>query len=130
MNEISYILVGQRRGGIWYGRLRRRTEGGPGHVDFDWDWVLAREERHGDVLGFYHTHPAGLPRPSSRDVRTMGAWVSCLGKPLLCAIRSGRVLGAYLFATHDDPGVPLAEVQRFPRYALVAVDETGTRAIP
>jgi hypothetical protein len=124
-NEISYVLVGQRRGRIWYGRLRQRQAGQPASVEFDWNWVLAREERFGDVLGFYHTHPAGPAAPSNRDLRTMRAWVSCLGKPLLCLIQAGDNLAAYSFATDEDDGQPLAEVERFPRNAIVAVEDKG-----
>jgi hypothetical protein len=124
-NEICYVLVGQRRGRIWYGRLRQRQTGQPASVEFDWDWVLAREERHGDILGFHHTHPAGLAAPSDRDLRTMRAWVSCLGKPLLCLIQAGDRLAAYSFATDEDDGQLLAEVERFPRNAIVAVEATG-----
>lgn len=121
-NEISAILVGRRRGRIWYGRLRERRGGGPASVEFDWAWVLAREERYGDVAGFYHTHPPGLAAPSQRDLRTMRAWVSCLGKPLLCVIESGDVLAAYLFCTDEDDGQALSEVERFPRNVVVAVE--------
>jgi proteasome lid subunit RPN8/RPN11 len=60
--------------------------------------VLAREESKGDVVGFYHTHPAGPPEPSQRDVRTMRAWVSSFGKPLLCLIESDGELAAYRFS--------------------------------
>jgi proteasome lid subunit RPN8/RPN11 len=122
MNEIYYLFVGQRRGRIWHGRLRRRQIGQPHGVEFDWQWALEREERYGDVAGFYHTHAPGHVVPSERDVRTMRAWVSCLGKPLLCLIESGGTLHAYLFATDEDKGLPLAEVQRFPRNAVVAVE--------
>jgi proteasome lid subunit RPN8/RPN11 len=120
-NEISYVLIGQRRGRIWYGRLQQRQTGQRASVEFDWNWVLDREERHGDVLGFYHTHPAGTAVPSARDVRTMRAWVSCLGKPLLCVIESDGTLAAYTFATDEDSGQALDEVERFPRNVIVAV---------
>ena len=122
MNEICYVLVGHRRRGIWYGRLRRRQMGSPASVEFDWAWVMEREESYGDVAGFFHTHPAGLATPSQRDLRTMRAWVSCFGKPLLCLIESGDRLSAYLFATDEDGGQPVAQVERFPRNVIVAVE--------
>jgi hypothetical protein len=122
MNEVSYILIGQGRDGIWYGRLRQRQVGSPASVEFDWAWVMAREERYGDVAGFFHTHPAGLATPSERDLRTMRAWVSCFGKPLLCLIDSGTRLSAYLFQTDEDDGRPVARVERFPRNVIVAVE--------
>jgi hypothetical protein len=120
-HEISYVLIGQRRGRIWVGRLRQRQTGQPASVEFDWSWVLEREGRWGDVLGFYHTHPAGAATPSARDLRTMRAWVSCLGKPLLCVIEGDDVLAAHLFATDEDSGQALDEVERFPRNLIVAL---------
>ncbi len=121
-NEISFILTGQRRGRIWYGRLVRRVAGGLASVEFDWGWVLEREERRGDIIGFYHTHPGGPMTPSQRDVRTMRAWASCLGKPLLCVIEAKPTLAAYVFATDDDDGQALAEVQRFPRNIIIGTE--------
>jgi hypothetical protein len=123
MNEVCAVLVGHCQRGIWHGRLRQRQTGGPASVEFDWDWVMAREERYGDVAGFFHTHPSGLATPSQRDVRTMRAWASCFGKPLLCLIESGDRLSAYLFATDEDEGYALAQVERFPRNAIVAVEQ-------
>lgn len=124
--EICYVLVGKRQGCVWFGRLRQRREGQAASVEFDWQWVLEREERRGDILGFYHTHSVGLAAPSNRDVQTMRAWVSCLGKPLLCVIESGDVLGAYRFADDEDDGQTLDAVERFPRNAVVAVENRNS----
>lgn len=74
--------------------MRWRT-GGAARVDFDWAWVLRREESKGDVAGFYHTHPAGVPGMSARDRRTMQAWALSFGKPLVCAIRCGLRVRAW-----------------------------------
>ena len=63
--------------------------------------MLAREEQRRDVIGFYHTHP-GLPAcPSRRDVRTMHAWCSAFGKPLLCVMAG--VDGARGYRFEDEP---------------------------
>jgi len=120
--EISHAIIGQRRGNIWHGRLRQHNTGKPASVEFDWAWVLEREERKGDVIGFYHTHPPGLSAPSQRDVRTMRAWVGCLGKPLLCVIKSDSALAAFCFETDESDGALLVEVQRFPRNVIVAIE--------
>ncbi len=120
-NEESGILVGSRRGNVWLGRLQRRRQGGPSSVDFDWAWVLEREERRGDVIGFWHTHPFGFEGPSHRDIRTMQGWVSCLGKPLLCLIQGQNSLTAYIFQTEEDLGRRLAEEQRFERGIMVVI---------
>ncbi len=120
--EKSAILTGQCQGRIWFARLRQFCSGEPTSVEFDWAWVLEREERCGDVLGFYHTHPAGLINPSGRDVRTMRAWVSCLGKALLCVIQSETDLTTYVFETDEGDGSPLPEVQQFPRNVIIGVN--------
>ncbi len=119
--EKAAVLVGYHSGDIWYGRLRQRWSGETGTVTFDWSWVLEREERCGDVIGFYHTHPAGLVNPSERDLSTMRAWVSCLGKPLLCLIQGDDTLSATLFQTDSDDGQAVSQVARFPRRVVVAV---------
>ncbi len=120
--EVCYILSGQRRGHIWHGCFRNRRLGEPTSVEFDWEWALRREEHKGDIIGFYHTHPAGSATPSWCDVQTMRAWVSCLGKPLLCVIENEPHCGAYLFETDESDGVRLPEVQRFPGNVIVAVE--------
>jgi proteasome lid subunit RPN8/RPN11 len=75
-------------------------------VEAAWEWALAREERRGDVVGFYHTHPPGAgAQLSSRDICTMRAWCSALGKPLLCLIAAGKVLNGYVFANANGQGV-------------------------
>lgn len=111
-NEESAVLVGQRTDAGWSGSLTQAQEGGPASTAFDWAWVLAREEREGDVIGFYHTHPGGTATPSQRDIRTMRAWVTCLGKPLLCLIEGGSELAAYLFETDEDDGQRLPKIWR------------------
>ncbi len=121
-NEESCVLVGSRKGGIWLGRLCKRQQGEAASVEFDWAWVLEREERRGDVIGFWHTHPFGLKGPSGRDIRTMNQWVDCLGKPLLCLIEVPGKLAAYLFETSEDAGRSLSEAQRFERGRMVIVE--------
>ncbi len=111
-NEVSAILIGRCTSDGWIGRLTQKQAGEASSVRFDWAWVLAREEGWGDVIGFYHTHPGGLISPSQRDMRTMRAWVSCFGKPLLCLVESNSSLAAYLFETDEDNGRPVSGVHR------------------
>jgi proteasome lid subunit RPN8/RPN11 len=130
VNEECWTLVGRRRGGVWFARAVRRVSGEPVRVAFDAAWALEREERRGDLIGFLHTHPTGALAPSGRDVRTMSAWCSAFGKPLLCLIaRADRVAG-YRFGGDGDGTdyVPLAEVQRFPRGVVIGVDAHGRQA--
>ncbi|MBA7608074.1 hypothetical protein ES703_15249 [subsurface metagenome] len=84
--EICYILIGKRMGRFWLGRLVKKTTGTASSVEFDWEWVLKREEEKGDVIGFWHTHTME-GTPSDRDVDTMVAWADCFYKPLLCIIQ-------------------------------------------
>ena len=84
--EVFSLMVGEAVGDLWHARMIFDTTGSRATVSFDAEQVLQREERYGDVLGFYHTHPDMPADPSFQDIRTMGAWVDCLGKSLLCLI--------------------------------------------
>jgi proteasome lid subunit RPN8/RPN11 len=94
-------------------------------VNFDGLGVLRREEERQDVLGFFHTHPTGPEEPSARDVRTMRAWCSAFGKPLVCAIACPEKLAAFRFDPDSTDGVPFAEVRLFPRGVVIGVDSNG-----
>ncbi len=128
--ELCWVLVGQRRGRVWYGRRVRGSRGERTAVPFDGPWVLGREERRQDVLGFLHTHPDGPPRPSRRDVRTMRAWCSAFGKPLLCVIAAPGGTHGYRFDNHRSAGTPLALVELFPRGVVIGVEGDGRQAAP
>ena len=103
----------------------RPVRGGPASVEFDAAWALFREETRGDVVGFYHTHPAGQAGPSRRDLRTMRAWAGSFGKPLLCLIESDAALAAYRFDDDQSDGVKLTACELLPRGLVVAFDERG-----
>jgi proteasome lid subunit RPN8/RPN11 len=120
--ERCWILLGSRQGAFWHARCKRPTRGKPASVAFDAAWVLEREERHADVVGFYHTHPDGPPTPSDRDLRTMRAWVSSFGKPLLCLIESDGKLAAYRFDDDRSRGELLAACELIRRRLVVAYD--------
>jgi proteasome lid subunit RPN8/RPN11 len=123
--EEAHILTGMRRGRVWLMRCRRRSDGAPASVEADWRWTLEREERFHDVVGFYHTHPpAAGAAPSRRDVRTMQAWCSALGKPLLCVIScDGRALSTR-FADDEDGGLALPVTEAFAGGIFVAVEDS------
>jgi proteasome lid subunit RPN8/RPN11 len=123
--EQCWTLLGQHRGRIWYCRRVRRTSGDRVSVRFDGAWVLDREETHGDVVGFLHTHPDGPATPSPRDVRTMRAWCSALGKPLLCLIASPEGIRGYRFDDDESSGTALGMVELFPRGVVIGVDADG-----
>lgn len=120
--EQCWTLVGERRGRVWFGRRVRRVCGEHVRVHFDGPWVLQREETRGDVLGFLHTHPDGPPAPSKRDVRTMRAWCSAFGKPLLCLIHSPEGLKGYRFTDDRSSGEELEHVELFPRGVLIGIE--------
>jgi proteasome lid subunit RPN8/RPN11 len=102
--ETCFILVGKHEDNRWTCRKVKRHTGESARVEFDASWVLKREEARGDVQGFLHTHLAGFSNLSRRDLRTMTAWVSCLGKPLLCVVVSGEEIRGFVFT--DDRGRP------------------------
>jgi len=110
--EESWIVVGEVIDDVWHGRLFSHRQGKPAEVDVSWRAVLSREERFGDVIGFLHTHPSGLLRPSARDERTMEAWCSCFGKPLLCGITAGKETEGFIFSA--DGFVPAKKTALFP----------------
>ena len=118
MNERCWTLLGSREAGSgsWRVRLHHLVVGGQTRVEADWSWALIREENQGDVVGFYHTHPDGFgAQPSRRDVRTMQAWCSALGKPLLCLIAEESEPGlpeGYVFSSDEHPGQPVASVSQ------------------
>lgn len=81
MNEKCWFIRGFYVAGMWVGRLEYHSEGTSASVGFDWKKALS-----GRLLGFYHSHPSGLSSPSTRDDKTMSAWVRSEGRPMLCGI--------------------------------------------
>lgn len=102
-NEHCWVLLGHVEGDLWYGRMRKMTSGTPCSVAFDADWVTKREEEHGDVVGFYHTHPSFPAYHSSRDDATMQQWVCSFGKPLACLIQGVDGLRAWWYTDDESP---------------------------
>lgn len=123
--EECWMLVGQHRGRIWYGRRIQYSHGNQVRVCFDGAWALKREEDRGDVIGFLHTHPNGPSAPSGRDVRTMRAWCSAFGKPLVCVIADPDGMHGYRFDDDESEGVRLKAVEEFPRSVVIGVDTNG-----
>ncbi len=129
--ERSWVLVGNmQEDGSTLLHACRPTRGQPAQVETDWHWTIAREEAHGDVLGFLHTHPAGCgTTPSSRDRQTMQAWCQSFGKPLLCLIRDRRKVSAWMFrpGSEETREVKVEQIkynhfQVFPSYGSVVSD--------
>jgi proteasome lid subunit RPN8/RPN11 len=100
----------------------RPTAGNLSSVAFNGDWVLRREESKGDVVGFYHTHPSGLPEPSEQDNRTMWAWVGSFGKPLLCLIEADRRVRAYQYMDDEAAAKKVSACELLPRGIVLAYD--------
>jgi proteasome lid subunit RPN8/RPN11 len=120
--ERCWTLVGARRGPIWFARRIHERAGEALSVRFDGPGVLRREEGRRDVLGFFHTHPDGPPRPSRRDIRTMRAWCSSFRKPLLCVIASPEGVAGYRFDDDASSGAVLKVLEVFPRGVVIGVD--------
>ena len=112
MVEECGVLVGGQIEGVWQVSVREPVSGSAAAVEADWAWALDREETCGDVAGFWHTHPAGAGVSlSERDRRTMRAWCSALGKPLLCLIADGEALGGQVFDDAEADGQPIGEIE-------------------
>jgi len=128
VNERCWTLLGSRdtASGTWRVRLQRSTAGESARVDADWAWTLGREESHGDVMGFCHTHPPGAGTdPSQRDVRTMQAWCSALGKPLLCLIAEEQAAErpqGFVFTDDEHAGVMVRSLDAGQDGELTAVE--------
>jgi proteasome lid subunit RPN8/RPN11 len=86
---------------------------------------LEREEKHGDIVGFLHTHPDGPASPSGRDVRTMRAWCGAFGKPLLCLIVDPDGVRGYRFDDDTSEGQALDIAETFARGVVIGVDADG-----
>ena len=74
------------------GLLEHHSIGGSALVEFDWKEAVDKS-----VLGFYHTHAAGIPYLSSEDETTMKAWVCSEGRPMLCGVVSEGEHTCWLF---------------------------------
>lgn len=74
-----------------------RGQSSPVAVEFDYREVYRLEDRTGNVVGMFHTHPDHLLEMSRTDVTTMRGWVKALGKPLLCVIVAGGRAAAWQF---------------------------------
>lgn len=98
--ERAAALVGDWKKDVALGRLRFWQLGDAHCVSIDWRQVLEREERYGDIIGFFHTHSPGMLNPSTQDDRTMEAWFVCFAKPLLCVIASGDRLGSWEYSAN------------------------------
>ncbi len=112
MVEECGVLVGARVDEVWLVSRQELASGSAAAVEADWAWALHREETCGDVMGFWHTHPAGADvRPSERDRRTMHAWCSAFGKPLLCLVSEGETVGGQVFADDEAEGEPVSMIE-------------------
>jgi hypothetical protein len=105
INENCWILIGGLRDDLWWGKRNKPTEGEPCMVRFNAKYVLEREEKYHDIVGFIHTHPTFSAHYSLRDDRTMKAWVCSFGKPLVCCIQGTDGLRAWWYLDDENPPV-------------------------
>lgn len=116
-NEVYLALVGGRMGRFWWGKGQWPREGQPAQVSFDHKKVMEQEERHGNIVGFFHTHPKFKATPSSTDYATMDGWTTCFGKPLACCIEGTDGLKAHWFFD-DETEHETYKVWRFGDYFI------------
>lgn len=111
-NEECWVLLGKVRStSKWRASRTKYSLGEPACVEYDWDWVLRREEAKGDILGFVHTHPFSCASPSITDYTAMKGLVMCFGRPMLCAIRGTDGLRAHWF--FDDLGFSEGKIKQY-----------------
>lgn len=129
--EHAWVLIGESDQQLWSGRLQKLGSGTPCRVAFNWRDVLDREEQHGDIIGFLHTHPGMAAIPSSVDHNTMKAWVASFGKPLLCAILGVDGLRVYEYIDDERPPLECPVCQRIDHvmfglhdFAQISFDKT------
>lgn len=111
INEQCWVLIGGWKDDLWWGKRVRSTEGHPVMVRFDPQYVMKREEKYGDVIGFIHTHPTFTAQYSNIDDRTMKAWVLSFGKPLVCCIQGTDGLKAWWYLNDEEPPVEYQAVK-------------------
>src|SRR5581483_10065127 len=104
-NESCWVLTGDWDADLWWAIPWNKTTGSPFSVEFDYNWVLERENKEKDIIGWLHTHPGMVAMPSSRDHATFKAWVSCLGKPLVCVIKGIDGWRAWWYLNDEDEPV-------------------------
>jgi len=105
--EHYFTLVGRREGDtILCDTMHGHTQYNPHLVEFDWQEVWNRHLEHGDVIGWFHTHPPGAHDMSRTDRDTFTGWIMALGGPRYAVILCDGVVHAWKL-TRD--GVDLAE---------------------
>jgi hypothetical protein len=120
-NEVYHGMIGKVFGRYWIARsLGDDAEGNPGQVGFNWKKIDERETSHGDIVGFYHTHPHCAGQPSSTDYKTMGTWTVSFGRPLLCLIEGTDGLNANWFKD-DETRHAVGKVRKFGKWYLGTV---------
>jgi hypothetical protein len=112
-NEECWILVGSNLENKWRVRKLNKSDGNSFSVSFDWSWVIKHEEKTSEICGWYHTHPNMRALPSEVDNKTMAAWVSCLGKPLLCVIEGRDGIKPYLYEKDNEKPILLSFCKRY-----------------
>ncbi len=128
--EQCWVLIGMPDGKTgWRFRRRCKSSGGAASVEAAWNWALKREEQYGDVVGFYHTHPDGAgTQPSSRDIRTMQAWCSAFGKPLLCLVAAGKRLEGHVILDANAQLEPARSVSKLEKgWYMIRLNDTSRR---
>jgi hypothetical protein len=109
MNEQCWFIHGIRTPLGFMGVLRYHSEGSSYRVKFNWEKAV------GKVIGFYHSHPSGFSDPSTRDDRTMSAWVISEGQPMICGIFCDGRQKTFLYQKGIDgrivwPGIVCREI--------------------
>lgn len=78
--EHYFTMVGRQdpTGNYTVDLIDNQSQGNAGMVEFDTEQVIQRHMEHGDVVGWFHTHPPGAHGMSQMDVRCFTGWVIAL----------------------------------------------------
>lgn len=85
--EDYFTLVGEREGNIIRcTAIGHESQGLRSKVEFTWRACWDRHVSHGDVVGWFHTHPPGAHGMSGMDENTFQSWLVALGGPRYAVI--------------------------------------------
>jgi len=94
--EHYFTLVGGRVGDeIVCTTIDGDSQGNPGQVEFAWRKCWDRYQSHGDVVGWFHTHPPGAHDMSNTDAATFQSWLVAIGGPRYAVILCEGVVHAW-----------------------------------
>jgi proteasome lid subunit RPN8/RPN11 len=121
VQEEYFTMVGSRQddGTIRCSVIDYESQGLAGTVSFDWSKCLERHRTHGDVIGWFHTHPPGAQNLSGQDVKSFRSWTVTLGGPRYAVILCEDAVLAWVLTIGDDTRLHYVQIH-------ATIEEDGT----